>query len=212
MSGHDDGRVPIAILISGRGSNMVSLVEAAREGRLSADVRVVLSNKAGAPGLELAKELGVRTLVLPHKDFASREAFDSAMADELEGRGVRFVALAGFMRVLTPAFLGRFQRRVVNIHPALLPSFPGLNVQQKAIDYGVRFSGCTVHFVDEGVDTGPIIAQAVVPVTDEDTADTLAARILEQEHRIYPMALDAVVTGRARIEGRRVLGTGIRLD
>ena len=188
---------------------MVSLVEAVKAGSLAADVRVVLSNKPTAAGLEWAAERGVPTAILSHKDFASREEFDTALANELEGRGVRYVALAGFMRVLTPAFLGRFSGRVINIHPALLPSFPGMNVQQKAIDYGVRHSGCTVHFVDEGVDTGAIIAQAVVPILDDDTADSLAARILEQEHRIYPLALDAVLSGRVRMEGRRVLGTGI---
>lgn len=209
MSDGTQGKVPIAILISGRGSNMVSLVEAAGKGTLSADIRVVLSNKPTAPGLEKAAELGVPTATLSHKDFESREAFDTALADELEGRGVRYVALAGFMRVLTPNFLGRFPGRVINIHPALLPSFPGIHVQQKAIDYGVRHSGCTVHFVDEGVDTGPIIAQAAVPILDDDTAGSLAARILEQEHRIYPLALEAVLSDRIRIEGRRVLGTGI---
>lgn len=204
-----EGNVPIAILISGRGSNMVSLVEAVDGGRLPADVRVVLSNKADAPGLDKAAEMGMPTHVLSHKDYESREAFDTALAGELESRGVRYVVLAGFMRVLTPAFLGRFPGRVINIHPALLPSFPGIHVQQKALDYGVRYSGCTVHFVDEGVDTGPIIAQAVVPIMDDDTADTLAARILEQEHRIYPLAVGAVITGKASIEGRRVMGTGI---
>jgi len=202
-------KVPIAILVSGRGSNMVSLVEAAQRGDLAADVRLVLSNKPSAKGLEKATQLGVPTLALSHKDFDSREEFDTALADELERRSVKYVALAGFMRVLTPAFLGRFQGRVVNIHPALLPSFPGIHVQEKAVEYGVRYSGCTVHFVDEGVDTGPIIAQAVVPVLDDDDGDTLAARILEQEHRIYPLALDAVLTGRIRIQERRVLGTGI---
>ncbi|MBL6975092.1 MAG: phosphoribosylglycinamide formyltransferase [Deltaproteobacteria bacterium] len=209
MSDSTQAKVPIAVLISGRGSNMVSLVEAVKAGSLAADVRVVLSNKPTAAGLEWAAERGVPTAILSHKDFASREEFDTALANELEGRGVRYVALAGFMRVLTPAFLGRFSGRVINIHPALLPSFPGMNVQQKAIDYGVRHSGCTVHFVDEGVDTGAIIAQAVVPILDDDTADSLAARILEQEHRIYPLALDAVLSGRVRMEGRRVLGTGI---
>lgn len=206
MSDRAAGRVPIAILISGRGSNMVSLVAAAREGRLSADVRVVLSNRPDAAGLARAAEMGVPTAVLDHRGFPTREAFDTALADELERRDVRFVALAGFMRVLTPMFLRRFAGRVLNIHPALLPSFPGVHAQRQALEYGVRVTGCTVHFVDEGVDTGPIVAQAAVRVRDDDTEETLAARILEVEHRLYPLALQAVLTGRARVVGRRVLG------
>ncbi len=206
MSERPTERVPIAILISGRGSNMVSLVTAAQEGRLSADVRVVLSNRPDAPGLARASDLGIPTAVLDHRAFATREAFDAALADELERRGVRFVALAGFLRVLTPVFLRRFAGRVLNIHPALLPSFPGVHAQRQALEYGARVTGCTVHFVDEGVDTGPIVAQAAVRVRDDDTEETLAARILEQEHRLYPLALQAVLTGRARVVGRRVVG------
>lgn len=199
------GKVPLGILISGRGSNMVALVEAARDGRLSADIRIVVSNRPDAPGLQKAQELGVPTLALDHRAFPSRESFDQALADELEARGVVFVALAGFMRVLTPVFLRRFPNRVLNIHPALLPSFPGVHAQRQALEYGVKITGCTVHFVDEGVDTGPIVAQVAVPVLDDDTEETLSARILEQEHRVYPMALEAVITGQVRIEGRRVL-------
>lgn len=199
-------RVPLAILISGRGSNMVSLVQAAREGRLSADIRVVISNRPDAAGLLRASEMGVPTAVVDHRSFSSREAFDAALADEIERRGVRFVALAGFMRVLTPLFLRRFPWGVLNIHPALLPSFPGVHAQRQALEYGVRVTGCTVHFVDEGVDTGPIVAQAAVSVRDDDTEESLAARILEVEHRLYPLALEAVLTGRVRVVGRRVLG------
>lgn len=199
------GKVPLGILISGRGSNMVALVEAARDGRLSADIRIVVSNRPDAPGLQKAQELGVPTLALDHRAFPSRESFDQALADELEARGVVFVALAGFMRVLTPVFLRRFPNRVLNIHPALLPSFPGVHAQRQALEYGVKITGCTVHFVDEGVDTGPIVAQVAVPVFDDDTEETLSARILEQEHRVYPMALEAVITRQVRIEGRRVL-------
>ncbi len=204
MSGHTAGQVPIAILISGRGSNMVSLVVAAQEGRLSADIRVVVSNRPDAPGLARAAELSVPTAVLDHREFSTREAFDAALADELERRGVRFVALAGFMRVLTPVFLRRFAGRVLNIHPALLPSFPGMHAQRQALEYGVRVTGCTVHFVDEGVDTGPIVAQATVRVRDDDTEETLAARILAVEHWLYPVALEAVLTGQVSIVGRRV--------
>jgi phosphoribosylglycinamide formyltransferase-1 len=187
---------------------MLSLVRASREGRLSADVRLVASNRPDAPGLEAARTLGVETAVLSHRDFPDRESFDRALADLLESRGVRFVALAGFMRVLTPAFLDRFPGRVVNIHPALLPSFPGVHAQRLALDYGVRVTGCTVHFVDSGMDTGPIIAQAAVPVQDDDDEETLSARILAAEHELYPSALEDVLRGRLRIQGRRVLRTG----
>jgi len=199
---------PLAILISGRGSNMVSLVEAARQGRLCADIRLVFSNRPDAPGLQAARSLGIETAVLSHRDFPDRESFDRALADLLESRGVRFVALAGFMRVLTPAFLDRFPGRVVNIHPALLPAFPGVHAQRQALEYGVWVTGCTVHFVDAGTDTGPIIAQAAVPVEDGDDEETLSARILAAEHQIYPSALDDVLGGRLRIQGRRVLRTG----
>lgn len=197
--------VPIAILISGRGTNMVALVQAAQQGRLNADVRLVLSNRPGVEGLQRAADLGVPTAVLSHRDFPTREAFDGALADLLESRGVRFVALAGFMRVLTPVFLDRFARRVVNIHPALLPSFPGIHAQRQALEYGVRVTGCTVHFVDSGTDTGEIIAQAAVEVRDEDDDDTLSARILETENRLYPQALDVVLRDGVRLAGRRVL-------
>jgi phosphoribosylglycinamide formyltransferase-1 len=184
---------------------MIALARAAREGLLSADIRVVLSNKADAPGLEFARQMGIPTQVLSHRDFPTREAFDTALADDLQARGVEFVALAGFMRVLTPAFLGRFPGRVVNIHPALLPSFPGVHAQKQALDYGVKVTGCTVHFVDEGTDTGPIVAQSAIQVLDDDTEETLSARLLAEENRLYPLALDSVLTGRVRLDGRRAL-------
>lgn len=203
----DNTRTPIAILISGRGTNMVALLEAVRAGRLSADVRLVVSNRADAPGLERAAAMGVPTAVLSHRDFPDRESFDTALADLVVARGARVIALAGFMRVLTPAFLRRFPEGVVNIHPALLPSFPGIHAQRQALDYGVKFSGCTVHLVDEGTDTGPILAQTVVPVRDDDTEETLSARILETENRLYPEALEALLTGRIRVQGRRTFGT-----
>ncbi len=198
-------RVPIAILISGRGTNMISLVRASQDGRLHAHIRVVISNKADAPGLAAALELGIPTMVLNHKDFETREAFDTALADAIDGYGARFVALAGFMRVLTPAFLNRFPRRVLNIHPALLPSFPGVHAQRQALEYGAKLAGCTVHFVDEGTDTGPVVAQQAVEILDDDTEDSLSARILEVEKRLYPQALDDVLCGRLRFSGRRVL-------
>jgi phosphoribosylglycinamide formyltransferase 1 len=199
-------RVPIAILISGRGTNMTALLRAVAEGRLHADVRLVLSNRADAAGLPVAASLGVPTTVLNHRDFPTREAFDAALAAALESRGVQVVALAGFMRVLTPVFLDRFPKRVVNIHPALLPSFPGIHAQRQALEYGAKVTGCTVHFVDAGTDTGEIIAQRAVEVRDADDEDSLAARILEVENRLYPEALEAVLRGRLRLSGRRVLG------
>lgn len=202
----DNTPTPIAILISGRGTNMVALLEAARAGRLTADVRVVVSNRADAPGLERAAAMGVPTAVLSHRDFQDRESFDTALADLIEARGAHIVALAGFMRVLTPAFLRRFPQGVVNIHPALLPSFPGIHAQRQALDYGVKVSGCTVHLVDEGTDTGPILAQGVVQIRDDDTEDTLSARILDTENRLYPEALQALLTGRIRVQGRRTFG------
>ncbi len=186
-------KVPLGILISGRGTNMVALVRAAAEGRLSADIRVVVSNRADAAGLAKAAELGVPTVVLAHRDYPTREAFDLALAGELERRGVEVVALAGFMRILTPAFLRRYEGRVVNIHPALLPSFPGTHAQRQALQRGVKVTGCTVHLVDDGTDTGPIVAQVAVPVLPGDTEDALAERILVEENRLYPAALEEVL-------------------
>jgi len=205
---HEQVRVPIAILVSGRGTNMVALIRAAQAGDLAADIRIVLSNRADAAGLERARELGIPTEVLSHKEFPDRESFDAALADRLEAHGVRVVALAGFMRVLTPVFLRRFAQRVVNIHPALLPSFPGMHAQRQAIEYGVKVAGCTVHLVDEGTDTGPILAQETVEVRDDDDDETLSARILEVENRLYPSALQALLTGRVRVDGRRTVRCG----
>lgn len=202
---HPTARVPIAILISGRGTNMVALVQAALDGRLSADVRVVLSNRPDAPGLAHAAQMGIPTAVLSHRDFPDRESFDAALADALESRGVQVVALAGFMRVLTPTFLRRFPHRVVNIHPALLPAFPGMHAQRQALDYGVKIAGCTVHLVDEGTDTGPILAQGTVEVRDDDDEASLAARILAVENRLYPDTLQALLTGRVQVSGRRTV-------
>ncbi len=198
-------RVPVAILISGRGTNMRALINAARDGRLCADIRVVLSNKADAAGLEFARSMGIPTVVLSHRDFASREDYDRALVAELRSRGVEYVALAGFMRILTPEFLVPFRGRVVNIHPALLPAFPGVHSQGQALEYGVKITGCTVHFVDEGTDTGIIIAQRSVPVLDDDDEDSLAERILAQENALYPEALDDVLSGRLTLQGRRTV-------
>jgi phosphoribosylglycinamide formyltransferase-1 len=200
----------IAVFLSGRGSNFMAIREAAGRGEIDAEIALVLSNKADAPGLVRARESGLETLFLDPKAFASREDYDRAIIEEIEKRRIDLVCLAGYMKVLTPALCDALKHRVVNIHPALLPSFPGLHVQQKAIDWGVRFSGCTVHFVAAEVDMGPIILQAVVPVLQDDTEETLAARILVEEHKIYPEAVRLYFEGRIEVRGRRVfiLGPG----
>lgn len=194
----------IAVFLSGRGSNFMAIREAVERGDISAEIALVLSNKADAPGLLRAREWGLETLFLDPKFFASREDYDRAVVGEVESRRIDLVCLAGYMRVLTPALCDALKYRIVNIHPALLPSFPGLHVQQRAIDWGVRFSGCTVHFVAAEVDMGPIILQAVVPVLQDDTEETLAARILVEEHKIYPQAGGLYFDGRIEVRGRRV--------
>ncbi len=197
--------VPIGVLISGSGTNLQSIIDAIEAKKLDAKIEVVLSNKADAYGLARAQNHGIRTEVLDHKAFASREAYDQAVVDRLRARGVELVVLAGFMRLLSPVFVKAYSNRIMNIHPALLPSFPGLHVQKKALDHGVRFAGCTVHFVNEECDEGPIIIQAVVPVFPDDSEEQLAARILKQEHRIYPRAIQLYAEGRLHVVGRRVL-------
>jgi phosphoribosylglycinamide formyltransferase-1 len=197
--------VKVGVLVSGSGTNLQAILDAERAGGLGpARVAVVLSNVAGVRALERAKAAGVTTEVLAHKGYPSRQAFDEALVATLRRHDVELVALAGIMRLLTPTFLGAFPGRVMNIHPALLPAFPGVHSQKQALDYGARVTGCTVHFVDEGCDTGPIIAQAAVPVLDDDDVATLTARILAEEHRLYPAAIRAVAEGRVRSEGRRV--------
>jgi phosphoribosylglycinamide formyltransferase-1 len=195
----------IGILISGRGSNMLALIRAvADEGIPGAEVAIVISNVVNAPGLERARENGVETVTLNHRG-KTREEHDRAMAAELRARNVDLVCLAGYMRLLSTWFTREFENRILNIHPSLLPSFPGLDSQRQAIDYGVKFSGCTVHLVDEELDHGPIIKQAVVPVLPDDTEETLSARILVEEHRIYAEAVALMLSGQWRIEGRRVI-------
>jgi phosphoribosylglycinamide formyltransferase-1 len=194
----------IAVFLSGRGSNFMAIREAVLAGGIDADVGLVLSNKADAPGLVKAREWGLDTVFLDPKLFASREDYDRAIIGEVERRAIDLICLAGYMKVLTPGLCDTFRHRIVNIHPALLPSFPGLHVQQKAIDWGVRFSGCTVHFVAAEVDMGPIILQAAVRVLQDDTEETLAARILVEEHRIYPEAVRLYFQGRIEVRGRRV--------
>jgi phosphoribosylglycinamide formyltransferase 1 len=195
----------LGVLISGRGSNLQAIIDAIRAGTLDARIGLVISNKAAAYGLGRAREAGIETLVLDHKVFATREAFDLAMVDALRARDVDLVCLAGFMRLLSPAFIEAFPGRILNIHPALLPAFPGLDAQRQALEHGVKVTGPTVHFVDAQLDAGPIVSQAAVPVRDDDTEDTLSARILIEEHRIYPEAIRRVLDGRWRFEGRRVI-------
>jgi phosphoribosylglycinamide formyltransferase-1 len=201
-------QVPIGVLISGSGTNLQAIIDAVEAKELDAKIQVVLSNRAEAYGLVRAKKHGIPVEILDHKRFASREAFDQAVIDILRARQVELVVLAGFMRLLSPVFVSTYSNRIMNIHPALLPAFPGLHVQKKTVEHGVRFSGCTVHFVNEECDEGPIIIQAVVPVFPDDTEDSLAARILEQEHRIYPRAIQLYSEGRLRIDGRKVFVDG----
>jgi len=194
----------IAVFLSGRGSNFRAILEAADAGKINASIALVFSNVEAAPGLLFARERGLESLYLNPKLFASREEYDKEAVRQVRKRDVDLVCLAGYMRILTPYFCREFKNRSMNIHPALLPSFPGLHVQQKAIDWGVRYSGATVHFVAEEVDMGPIIIQAAVPVLQDDTEDTLAARILVEEHRIYPEAVRLFFEGRLEVRGRRV--------
>ena len=195
----------LGILISGRGSNMLAIGEAIAAGRLDATIAVVVSSRAGAPGLERAAAAGIPTAVVAPKDHASREACDRAIVDVLRAHDVELVCLAGYMRLITPAFVEAFPNAILNVHPSLLPAFPGLDAQHQAWTHGVKVSGATVHFVTAELDAGPIVLQAAVPVEESDTADTLSARILVEEHRIYPAAIARVLAGGWRIEGRRVV-------
>ena len=196
----------LAILISGRGSNLGAILRAVQDQRLDARVQVVVSNRPSAGGLDLAREAGVATAVLEHGAFPGREEYDAALVALLRERGVDTVALAGFDRLVSGVFLRAFPGRVLNVHPALLPAFKGLHAQRQALDYGARIAGVTVHFVDEQMDHGPIIAQATVPVLDDDTEQSLSERLLAEEHRIYPLALQRLARGELRLAGRRVIG------
>jgi phosphoribosylglycinamide formyltransferase-1 len=198
----------IGVLISGRGTNLQALIDAARDGRLNARIAVVISNKGSAAGLDRARAAGIEPLVINHRDYGSRDAFDAAVASALRERGVQLVCLAGFMRLVGPPLLAAFPNAILNIHPSLLPAFPGIDAQAQAIAHGVKVSGVTVHLVTGELDGGPIVQQAAVPVRDDDTPDTLAARILVEEHRIYPEAVSAVLAGGWRIEGRRFVRSG----
>jgi len=195
----------IAVLLSGRGSNFEALAESVAAGRIpDAQIAIVVSNREGAPGIERARQHSIETRVIPSKGL-EREAYDRQVVALLREKQVDVVCLAGFMRLLSPYFVAAFRNRILNIHPSLLPAFPGLEAQRQALEYGVKWSGCTVHLVDENLDAGPILVQAVVPVRDDDTAETLATRILAEEHRIYSEAVRIVLEGRLRIEGRRVI-------
>ena len=202
-----DAAVPaLGVLISGRGSNLQALIDAITAGSLRARIAIVVSNRPGAGGLERAQRAGLETLVMNHRDFPSRDAFDAAVAGELKARGVRLVCLAGFMRLIGAPLLAAFPNAILNIHPSLLPSFPGVDAQAQAVAHGVKISGVTVHLVTGELDGGPIILQAAVPVLDEDTAASLSERILVEEHRLYPQAVALVLSGRWTLEGRRFIG------
>jgi phosphoribosylglycinamide formyltransferase-1 len=195
----------IGILLSGRGSNFEALADSIAAARIpGAEIAIVISNREGAPGIERARERGFAARVIPSKGL-EREAYDRQVVAALQEAGVELVCLAGFMRLLSPYFVAAFRGRILNIHPSLLPSFPGLEAQKQALEYGVRYAGCTVHFVDENLDAGPVVMQAIVPVLDDDTPETLSARILKEEHRIYSEAVRLVLEGRYRVEGRRVI-------
>src|SRR5690349_22569098 len=195
----------IGVLLSGRGSNFEALADSVAAGRIpNAEIAVVVSNREGAPGIDRAKARGIPAKVIPSKGL-EREVYDRQVAAALNEARVGLVCLAGYMRLLSPYFVAAFPQRILNIHPSLLPSFPGLESQRQALEYGVKFAGCTVHFVDENLDAGPIVLQSAVPVRDDDTVDSLSARILEEEHRIYSEAVRIILEGRYRIEGRRVI-------
>jgi phosphoribosylglycinamide formyltransferase-1 len=206
-------KIKVGALVSGRGSNLQAIIDNSENGTLSAELTVVISDQPDAYALERARKHNIPGIHVSTKGFkGKRDEYDALLVKELQKHNAELVVLAGFMRIITPTLLKAFPHRVLNIHPALLPSFPGLHVQKAALEHGVKFSGCTVHFVDEGMDTGPIIIQAVVPILDDDTEDTLSARILKQEHKIYSRAIQLYAEGRLRIEGRRIVVTGGRTD
>lgn len=202
-------KLRVGILISGRGSNMAALIKAAEAADYPAEIACVVSNKADAPGLAIAAAAGVPTMAISHRDHPDREAFDRAVSAELERHGVGFVVLAGFMRIFSPWFPAHWAGRLINIHPSLLPAFKGMHVHRQALDAGVRLSGCTAHLVTPDLDSGPIIAQAAVPVLADDTEETLSARILRQEHRLYPLVVRWFAEGRIVVDGEKVAVNGV---
>ncbi|HJO72403.1 MAG: phosphoribosylglycinamide formyltransferase [Rhodospirillales bacterium] len=201
-------KLKVGVLISGRGSNLQALIDAASADDYPAEIVTVISNVPGAVGLERAAKAGIPTNVVDHRDFQNRETFEDALNDVLSAAAVELLCLAGFMRLVTDGFAGRWRDRLVNVHPSLLPAFKGLDVHQRVIEAGVRFTGCTVHFLRPAMDEGPIIVQAVVPVQADDDASALAARVLAEEHRIYPLALRLIAEGRVRVVEERVLVSG----
>jgi phosphoribosylglycinamide formyltransferase 1 len=209
MMARQDRQVPLGVLVSGGGTNLQAIIDAIEEKRLDAAIRVVISNRADAYGLVRAKNHRIETEVLDHKNFSTREAYDEELVKILRAKGVELVILAGFMRLLSPVLVQAYSNRIMNIHPALLPAFPGLHGQKQAVEYGARFSGCTVHFVNEECDQGPIIIQAVVPVFPDDTEQSLSERILAEEHRIYPRAIQLYGEGKLRVAGRKVVVDGL---
>jgi len=201
-------RKPVAVLVSGNGTNLQALIDAAKVDSYPARIAVVISNVAGVRALQRAADAGIPTVTIPHGDYPDRALFEQALLDAMAPHGAEIVCLAGFMRVLTRRFLRDFPGPVLNVHPALLPAFPGLHAVRQALDYGAKLTGCTVHFVDEGTDTGPVVAQVAVPVLDSDDEAALSARIQAQEHWVYPLALRLVAEGRAMTNGRRVWSGG----
>lgn len=200
-----DTSLKIGVLASGSGTNLQSIIDNIEKRKLPAEISCVLSNNAAAFALERAKQHGIPSLHIDHRNFPNRDAYDAALVENLRRYEVDLVVLAGFMRIITPVLLAAFPSAVMNIHPALLPAFPGLHAQQQALDYGVKVTGCSVHFVDAGTDTGPIILQAAVPVMEADTETSLSARILIEEHRIYSEAIRLFAEGRLKVEGRKVV-------
>jgi phosphoribosylglycinamide formyltransferase 1 len=198
-------KIRLAVLASGGGTNLQSIIDQTQNGQLNAEIALVISNNPGAGALKRAEEAEIKSLCINHRDFTERKSFDLEVVKALESVQPDLIVLAGFMRIISSVFLKAFPQRIINIHPSLLPAFPGLHVQRKALEYGARFSGCTVHFVDDGVDTGPIIIQAVVPVHSDDTEETLSTRILEQEHKVYPQAIQWFADGRIKICDRKVI-------
>lgn len=196
----------LGILLSGRGSNFMAIADNVAAGRIPAEIAAVISNRPNAPGFEEAERRGLLARMIPSKGL-EREQYDRQVVEVLQERKVDLVCLAGFMRLLSPYFVSAFPNRILNIHPSLLPAFPGLDAQRQALEYGVKMTGCTVHFVDENLDAGPVVIQSAIPILDDDTPDTLSARILEEEHRIYSEAINIVLSGCWRIEGRRVVQT-----
>jgi len=196
--------LPLGILASGSGTNLQAIIDAIEDGRVPAEIRVVICNRANAKAMERAEQNGIPTELVDHKAFASRELFDEHVVGVLRDKQVELVCLAGFDRLLSPVFIRAFPNRILNVHPALLPAFPGMNAQRQALEYGVRIAGCTVHIVDEQTDHGPIVIQAAVPVYSDDTVESVTDRILAEEHRIYPEAVCLFAEGRIRIDGRRI--------